>query len=83
MRTSQRSDRLSFRVDGQDYGLRAEFAREFGDQFGAFNGRGIDGDFVGAGADDGARIFERANAAAGSERDSEFGGDAADRFPEM
>ncbi len=40
---------------------------------------GVDRDFVSAGADDGARIFERANAAAGGERNGKFGGDAANR----
>ena len=39
-----------------DHGLRAEFAREFGDESGVFNGGGVDGDFVGASADDGARF---------------------------
>ena len=63
-----------------DHGLCTEFARKFGDEFGAFDGGGVDGDFVGAGADDGARIVERANAAAGGERDGEFGGDAANGF---
>ena len=41
------------------------------------DGCGVDCDFVGAGADNGARIFERANAAAGGERNGELGGDAA------
>ena len=60
--------------------MRAEFAGEFGDEVGAFDGGGVDGDFVGAGADDGARIVERANAAACGERNGEFGGDATNGF---
>ena len=67
-------------VDGEDYGLRAEFAREFSDEFRPFDGGSVDGDFVSAGADNEARVFERADAAASGERNGEFGGDTANGF---
>src|SRR5579859_1488450 len=67
-----------FCIDGEDDGLRAEFTGEFGDQLWMRHGGGVDGDFVGTGEDDGASVFERADAATGGERNGEFGSDAAD-----
>jgi len=72
--------RFELGVDSEDYGLRAEFAREFGNQFGPFDGGGVDSDFVSAGADNEASVFERADAAAGGERNGEFRGNAANGF---
>ena len=60
--------------------MRAEFARKFRDKFGASDRGGIDGDFVCAGANDGASIVEGADAAACGERNSKLGGDAANGF---
>src|SRR5579871_1084561 len=65
-------------VDREDYCLGAEFVGEFGAKFRALDGGGVDGDFVGACANDGAGVVESANAATGGERYGEFGGDAAD-----
>src|SRR6267154_1669894 len=67
-------------VDGDDDGLRAKFAREFGDKFGTLDCGGVHGDFVRASADNRATVFERSNAAAGGERNGQFRRDTADGF---
>src|SRR5579862_1181246 len=65
-------------VDGEDYGLRAEFVREFGDEFGAADGGGVDGNLVGAGEEDAAGIGHGSDAAADGERDEDLTGGAGD-----
>ena len=67
---------MAARVDGQDHGLRAEFPAKLGDQFGAADGGGVDGDLVGAGEQDAARIGYRADAAADGQRDENLAGGA-------
>ena len=57
--------------------MSAELVRELGDECGTFDSGGVDGNFVCARADDRAGVIEAANAAARSERDGEFRGDAA------
>src|ERR1700761_8051138 len=64
---------IAFRVDRQNDCLSAEFLRKLGDELGPLNRGCVDRDFVCAGANDGARIFERANAAARGERNRELG----------
>ena len=63
-------------VDGQHHGLRAELVAEFGDQFGPAHGGGVDGDLVGAGEQDAARVGHRADAAADRQRDEDLAGGA-------
>ena len=60
--------------------MGAEFARELGDKFGAFDGGGVDGDFVGSRLDDGVSVVERSDAASCREGNGKFGGDAANGF---
>src|SRR5215831_9729953 len=69
-------------VNGQYHGLRAEFSGKFTDQFGSLDGRCVDGNLVGAGADDRARVLQSSDAAAGGQRDGQLGGDAPNRFQE-
>ena len=64
--------RMAARVDGQDDGLRAEFVAEFGDELGTAHGGGVDGDLVGAGHEDAARVGHGAYAAADGERDEDL-----------
>ena len=69
-------------IDSQHHGLRAEFSGKFAKQFGVLDGGGVYGDFVGAGAHDGARLFEGADPAAGGQGNGELLGGAADGFKE-
>src|ERR1035437_1567144 len=59
-------------VDSQHDGLRAEFVAQFGDEFGTAHGGGVDGDLVGAGHEDAARVSHGADAAADAERDEDL-----------
>ena len=67
-------------VNRQNHGLRAEFRGEFGEQLRAPQRRRIHGELVGAGAENGAAFVHVGDAAAGGERNRQFGGDAANRF---
>ena len=60
--------------------MRAEFARQFGNQRRPLDRSGVHGDFVRAGTYHGTAIFQRSNAPAGGERDCQFSGDAANCF---
>ena len=62
--------------------MRAEFPGQLRNKFWPLDGGGVDCDFVRAGADDGASVLEGSNAAAGGERNSKLGGDAANGFQE-
>ena len=64
--------RLAPRVDGQYHGLRAEFVGEFGDQFRTADRGGVDGDFVGAGEQNAARIGHRTDASADRQRNEDL-----------
>src|SRR5271163_368843 len=73
---------LALDVNRKDDGLRTELAREFGNQFGALDRGGVDGDFIGAGEEHGLAILHAANTATGGERDIELFGDAANGIEE-
>jgi len=49
-------------VDAEDGGAAAELAGDFGDELGAFDGGGVDGDFFRAGLDERGGVIEGANA---------------------
>src|SRR5262249_27612472 len=71
---------VAFGVNSQHDGLRAEFGGKFAEEFRALDGGGVDGDFISGGADDGACLFERANAAACGQGNGELFSGATNGF---
>ena len=73
-------DLAGARVDRADDRLRAELVGERGEQPGLVDGRLVDRDLVGAGAEKAARVLEPGDAAADRKRDLELGGGPLDQL---
>src|SRR5712691_3790756 len=75
-----RAFRAAFGVDGEHNGLRAKLVRQFLDQLRAQDCGGIHGKLVGTGAKDTSTLLNRADAAAGGERDGQLFRHSPDGF---